>query len=128
MASVKCYVAIDLKSFYASVECVERGLDPLTTPLVVADESRTDKTICLAVSPSLKKKGISGRARLFEVLAKVNRKDFICAVPRMQLYIDYSVRIYQIYLKYFANTLLKVDTKIYRCENEVFRRHVARAK
>ena len=58
MASVKCYVAIDLKSFYASVECVERGLDPLTTRLVVADESRTDKTICLAVSPSLKKKGI----------------------------------------------------------------------
>lgn len=115
MASVKCYVAIDLKSFYASVECVERGLDPLTTPLVVADESRTDKTICLAVSPSLKKKGISGRARLFEVLAKVNRKDFICAVPRMQLYIDYSVRIYQIYLKYFS----KDDIHVYSID-EVF--------
>ena len=115
MASVKCYVAIDLKSFYASVECVERGLDPLTTPLVVADESRTDKTICLAVSPSLKKKGIPGRARLFEVLAKVNRKDFICAVPRMQLYIDYSVRIYQIYLKYFS----KDDIHVYSID-EVF--------
>lgn len=65
------YIAIDLKSFYASVECVERGLDPLTTNLVVADESRTEKTICLAVSPSLKKYGISGRARLFEVIEKV---------------------------------------------------------
>lgn len=65
------YIAIDLKSFYASVECVERGLDPLTTNLVVADESRTEKTICLAVSPSLKEYGISGRARLFEVIEKV---------------------------------------------------------
>ena len=65
------YVAIDLKSFYASVECVERGFDPLTTNLVVADESRTEKTICLAVSPSLKAYGISGRARLFEVVQKV---------------------------------------------------------
>ena len=67
----KTYVAIDLKSFYASVECVERGLDPLNTNLVVADESRTEKTICLAVSPSLKAYGISGRARLFEVVQKV---------------------------------------------------------
>ena len=65
----KTYLAIDLKSFYASVECVDRGLDPLTTNLVVADESRTDKTVCLAVSPSLKRYGISGRARLFEVKA-----------------------------------------------------------
>ena len=65
------YVAIDLKSFYASVECVERGLDPLNTNLVVADESRTEKTICLAVSPSLKQYGISGRARLFEVVQKI---------------------------------------------------------
>ena len=65
------YVAIDLKSFYASVECRERGLDPLTTHLVVADSSRTEKTICLAVSPSLKKYGIGGRARLFEVVQKV---------------------------------------------------------
>ncbi len=67
----KTYIAIDLKSFYASVECVERGLDPLDTNLVVADKSRTDKTICLAVSPSLKAFGIPGRPRLFEVVAKV---------------------------------------------------------
>ena len=66
------YIAIDLKSFYASVECVERKLDPLTTNLVVADASRTDKTICLAVSPSMKSHGIPGRPRLFEVIAKVN--------------------------------------------------------
>ena len=65
------YIAIDLKSFYASVECVERGLDPMTTHLVVADESRTEKTICLAVSPALKAHGIPGRARLFEVVQKV---------------------------------------------------------
>ena len=67
----RTYIAIDLKSFYASVECVERGLDPLTTNLVVADAERTEKTICLAVSPSLKSYGISGRARLFEVVQKV---------------------------------------------------------
>ena len=67
----KSYIAIDLKSFYASVECMERGLDPLTTNLVVADASRTEKTICLAVSPSLKSYGIPGRARLFEVVRKV---------------------------------------------------------
>ena len=67
----RTYIAIDLKSFYASVECVERGLDPLGVNLVVADESRTDKTICLAVSPALKAYGISGRARLFEVVQKV---------------------------------------------------------
>ena len=66
------YIAIDLKSFYASVECADRGLDPLTTNLVVADESRTSKTICLAVSPSLKAHGIPGRARLFEVIRKVD--------------------------------------------------------
>ena len=69
--TARVYIAIDLKSFYASVECVERGLDPLTTNLVVADESRTEKTICLAVSPSLKACGIPGRARLFEVVQKV---------------------------------------------------------
>ena len=67
----RAYAAIDLKSFYASVECVERGLDPMSTNLVVADKSRTDKTICLAVSPSLKAYGISGRARLFEVVQRV---------------------------------------------------------
>ncbi len=133
------YVAIDLKSFYASVECVERGLDPLNTNLVVADESRTEKTICLAVSPSLKQYEISGRARLFEVVQKIKevnarrlynyRKavrnykfefteksyldneiksklalavDYIVAQPRMAHYMEYSARIYQIYLQYIA--------------------------
>lgn len=127
------YIAIDLKSFYASVECVERGLDPMKENLVVADESRTEKTICLAVSPSLKAYGISGRARLFEVVQKVReinsqRKNqapgrrftgssgneeelgknpglelsYITAPPRMALYVEYSTRIYDIYLKYIA--------------------------
>ena len=130
---VSSYIAIDLKSFFASVECVERGLNPLTTNLVVADVSRTDKTICLAVSPSLKAYGIGGRARLFEViqrLREVNNErsykapgfrltgkswkdeelkahadwevDYIAAPPRMTKYIEYSTRIYQIYLKYIA--------------------------
>ena len=72
----KTYIAIDLKSFYASVECVERGLDPLTTNLVVADKSRTEKTICLAVSPSLKSYGISGRARLFEVIQRIREVNY----------------------------------------------------
>ncbi|MEM5769926.1 MAG: DNA methylase [Bacillota bacterium] len=129
----RTYIAIDLKSFYASVECMERGLDPLTTNLVVADSSRTEKTICLAVSPSLKAYGIPGRARLFEVVQKVKeanaarlRKapgqafsgtsfndtelksspdlslDYIVAPPRMALYIEYSTRFYNIYLKYIA--------------------------
>lgn len=127
------YIAIDLKSFYASVECIERKLDPLTTHLVVADNSRTEKTICLAVSPSLKNYGISGRARLFEVVQKIKecnakrkyespqRKligessdaqelksdttlaiSYIVAPPQMSLYIEYSTRIYEIYLKYIA--------------------------
>lgn len=129
----RTYIAIDLKSFYASVECRERGLDPLDTNLVVADESRTDKTICLAVTPSLKSYGISGRARLFEVRQRVKEVniqrryrapgrrtegashffselqanpslalDFIIAPPRMAYYMEYSTRIYQIYLKYIA--------------------------
>lgn len=99
----RTYISIDLKSFYASVECMERGLDPLTTNLVVADASRTEKTICLAVSPSLKAYGIPGRARLFEVVQKVKKGvDYIVAPPRMALYIDYSTRIYNIYLKYLA--------------------------
>ena len=110
----RTYIAIDLKSFYASVECVERGLDPLTTNLVVADASRTDKTICLAVSPSLKAYGISGRPRLFEVEQKVEQinkarraersqqLDYIVATPRMALYMQVSSRIYSIYLKYVA--------------------------
>lgn len=127
------YIAIDLKSFYASVECIERGLDPMTTNLVVADGSRTEKTICLAVSPSLKSYGVPSRPRLFEVVAKVREAnaarrwsaprrrligatydhrilledprlavDYIVAPPRMALYIDYSTRIYQVYLKYFS--------------------------
>lgn len=127
------YIAIDLKSFYASVECIERQLDPLTTHLVVADASRTTKTICLAVSPSLKSYGISGRARLFEVVRRVKeinaerkRKapggrfigsscqdpelrehpelalDYLIAPPRMAYYIEYSTRIYNIYLNYAA--------------------------
>ena len=97
----KIYIAIDLKSFYASVECVERGLDPLKAKLVVADESRTDKTICLAVSPALKAQGIPGRARLYEVKQKTKDK-FIIACPRMAFYISYSTRIYNIYLRYIA--------------------------
>ena len=96
------YIAIDLKSFYASVECVERGLDPLAARLVVADASRTDKTICLAVSPALKALGIGGRARLFEVRQRAAGVDYIVAPPRMALYIDYSARIYDIYLRYIA--------------------------
>ena len=104
--SNRTYIAIDLKSFYASVECVDRGLDPLTTNLVVADESRTEKTICLAVSPSLKKYGIPGRARLFEVIQKCKEIkastgediEYIVAPPRMQRYVDCSTDIYQVYL------------------------------
>lgn len=106
----KTYIAIDLKSFYASVECRERNLDPLTTKLVVADKSRSSKTICLAVSPAMKVYGLSGRSRLFEVEAKAREikrttgkdLDYITAPPRMSLYIQYSTRIYNIYLKYFA--------------------------
>lgn len=105
----RTYIAIDLKSFFASVECVERGLDPLTANLVVADADRTDKTICLAVSPSLKAYGIGGRARLFEVNQRVaelarqgTKVEFIIAPPRMAYYIDYSTRIYEVYLKYIA--------------------------
>ena len=96
------YITIDLKSFYASVECVDRGLDPLSTNLVVADESRTEKTICLAVSPSLKAYGIGGRARLFEVYQKARGVDFIIAPPRMAHYIEVSTKVYQTYLKYIA--------------------------
>ena len=109
----KAYIAIDLKSFYASVECVERGLDPLTAKLVVADETRPDKTICLAVSPALKALGIPGRARLYEVKQKA--KDFIIAMPRMAYYISYSTRIYNIYLRYIAEE----DMHVYSID-EVF--------
>ena len=109
----KQFIAIDLKSFYASVECVERGLDPLTAKLVVADESRTDKTICLAVSPALKELGIPGRARLYEVKQKA--RNFIIARPRMGFYISYSTRIYNIYLRYIAEE----DMHVYSID-EVF--------
>ena len=133
MTKQKTYIAIDLKSFYASVECKERNRDPLTTNLVVADKSRTEKTICLAVSPSLKIYGIPGRPRLFEVVQKVreaNNKrrwkapnrtfngssddkaeldanpaleiDYIVAPPRMAYYMEYSTKIYNVYLKYVA--------------------------
>ena len=133
MQEEKTYIAIDLKSFYASVECVERGLDALTTNLVVADKNRTEKTICLAVSPSLKKYGIPGRVRLYEVVQKVKevnskrkydakinefeessyddieltnnpklKLDYIVAPPRMNLYMEYSTKIFNIYLKYFS--------------------------
>ena len=125
------YVAIDLKSFYASVECRDRGLDPLTTNLLVADQSRTEKTICLAVSPSLKSFGVPSRPRLFEAISAVkaanaqrrdaagklcgsstnlnelkeNKQlaiDYIVAPPRMARYIEYSARIYKVYLNYAA--------------------------
>ena len=129
----RTYIAIDLKSFYASVECRERGLDPLDTNLVVADESRTDKTICLAVTPSLKSYGIGGRCRLFEVKQRIKEAnagrrhdapghrlegkshflselqsdpalavDFLIAPPRMAHYMEYSTRIYEVYMKYVA--------------------------
>lgn len=97
----RVYMCIDLKSFYASVECVERGLDPMTAELVVADPTRTDKTICLAVSPALKKQGVGGRARVFEIPEHL-RKRMIMAPPRMQLYIDYAAEIYGVYLDYVA--------------------------
>ena len=131
--SEKVYIAIDLKSFYASVEAMERGFDPMTTNIVVADPSRTEKTICLAVSPSLKSYGVSGRARMFELIQQVKiansyrrekapkRRlegksfddnelklnpslaiDYIVAPPRMALYIEYSTRIYQVYLRHVA--------------------------
>ena len=133
MENSRTYIAIDLKSFYASVECQERGLDPLRANLVVADTSRTDKTICLAVSPALKAYGIPGRGRLYEVIRKVreinqarreairyqpfrgasiNAKElaedpylelsYIAAVPRMALYMEYSSRVYSVYLRYIA--------------------------
>lgn len=128
----RTYIAIDLKSFYSSVECRDRGLDPLDANLLVADLSRTDKTICLAVSPSLKSFGIPGRPRLFEAKQKVREAnarrqmavrrplegatcslaelqrdprlaiDFIIAPPRMALYMEYSTRVYSVYLKYIA--------------------------
>lgn len=104
------YAAIDLKSFFASVECILRGLDPLKAKLVVADESRTEKTICLAVTPALKAYGIPGRARLFEVNQKVRevlrrtgeKIEFTIAKPQMAKYVEYSTKVYNVYLKYVS--------------------------
>ena len=106
----RTYAAIDLKSFFASVECILRGLDPLKAKLVVADESRTEKTICLAVTPALKAYGIPGRARLFEVNQKVReverrtgeKVEFLIAKPQMAKYVEYSTRVYNVYLKYVS--------------------------
>lgn len=95
----RVYLCIDLKSFYASVECVERGLDPFTTDLVVADPSRGNGAICLAVSPSLKQKGVKNRCRIFEIPKDI---DYITALPRMKKYIEYSADIYSVYLKYIS--------------------------
>ena len=95
----RVYLCIDLKSFYASVECAERGLDAMTTNLIVADLSRTEKTICLAITPPMKALGISSRCRVFEIPKNV---EYIAATPRMQLYIDYAAKIYKIYLKYIS--------------------------
>ena len=142
----RIYACIDLKSFYASVECVKRNLNPLDTNLVVADSTRTEKTICLAVSPSLKQYGLPGRARLYEVMQKIKEinkirlkdnnyhkftsksyldselksnknleLDLIIASPNMKLYIDYSTKIYDIYLKYLS----KEDIYVYSID-EVF--------
>ena len=102
----RTYIVIDLKSFYASVECVERGLDSMTARLVVADPERTEKTICLSISPAMKKLGIHNRCRVFEIPKSV---DYIMAQPRMQLYIDYAAGIYGIYLKYIS----KEDIHVY---------------
>ena len=106
------YLCIDLKSFYASVECKERGLDPMTTNLVVADPSRGDKTICLAATPAIKKLGVSSRCRVFEIPKSI---DYIMAPPRMSLYMKYSAKVYKVYLKYFD----KDDIHIYSID-EVF--------
>ena len=141
----KVYIAIDLKSFYASVECVERGYNPLNTNLVVADDSRTEKTICLAVSPALKAFGVPGRPRLYEVVQIVDKlnkerqrkvryklneesiyldelkKDpkkkigYVVAPPRMSFYMQYSTKIYNIYLKYISSE----DIHVYSID-EVF--------
>lgn len=106
MDKQRYYLCIDLKSFYASVECVERGLDPMTTNLVVADPERSDKTICLAITPAMKALGIRNRCRVFEIPKNV---EYIMASPRMQKYIDYSAEIYGIYLKYIS----KEDIHVY---------------
>ncbi len=112
MAKERVYICIDLKSFFASVECVERGLDPMTTNLVVADPDRSERAICLAITPAMKKLGIKNRCRVFQIPDSV---DYLMATPRMQYYIDYSARIYGVYLKYIA----KEDIQVYSID-EVF--------
>ena len=108
----KVYLVIDLKTFYASVECVERGLDPFKTDLIVADKSRGKGSICLAISPSLKNKGVKNRCRVFEIPKYIHP---IIAKPRMRKYMEYSARIYGIYLKYLS----KDDLHVYSID-EVF--------
>ena len=109
-ANTNIYIAIDMKSFYASVECVHRGLDPLKANLLVADPSRSDQTICLAVSPALKAIGVPSRPRLFEAKQAIRRYErrhrtricYVTAVPRMAEYERVSAKIYSVYLKYVA--------------------------
>lgn len=113
MAEHRSYLCIDLKSFYASVECIDRGLDPLTTPLVVADPTRTNKTICLAVSPALKAHGVPGRCRVFEIPAHLK---YIMAPPRMARYIERSADVYGVYLRWIA----KEDIHVYSIDEAFF--------
>lgn len=108
----RIYICIDLKTFYASVECVERGLDPMTTNLIVADKERSEKTICLAVSPAMKALGVRNRCRVFEIPKHI---EYITAPPRMKRYIEVSADIYEIYLKYIS----KEDIHVYSID-EVF--------
>ena len=110
--SEKVYYCIDLKSFFASVECVERHLDPFETNLVVADPARGNGAICLAVSPKMKMLGVRNRCRIFEIPKSI---EYITALPRMKKYIEYSANIYEIYLKYFS----KDDIHVYSID-EVF--------
>lgn len=108
----KQYMCIDLKSFFASVECVERGLDPMTARLVVADPTRNETTVCLAVTPAMKKLGVKSRCRVYEIPKSI---DYIKAPPRMKKYIEYSAEVYGVYLKYIS----KDDIHIYSID-EVF--------
>ena len=101
-----CFLCIDLKSFYASVECVERNLDPFKTNLVVADPERSSGTICLAITPAMKELGVKNRCRIFQIPKQIK---YLVAPPRMQLYINYSANIYSIYLHYVA----KEDIHVY---------------
>ena len=101
----KCYVCIDLKTFFASIECSERKLDPFKTNLVVADPSRGNGALCLAITPKMKAMGIKNRCRIFEIPKDV---EYITALPRMNLYMDYSAKIYEIYLRYVSENDIHV--------------------